>query len=71
MLQLENRGKSYIEKLSLTLTNLVKCLEMAFNKLKEVKGLNLILAIGNTGCGKSTLLNSLIYGKDFLTEKVV
>ena len=33
-LQFENGGKSYIEKLPLTLSNLVNCLDMAFEKLK-------------------------------------
>ena len=34
----------------------------AFKYIDKVRGLQCIIAFGNTGSGKSTMLNSLIYG---------
>ena len=54
--------------MKLTLDNLVKCLERAFNEIKieQYANQNLVMAIGNTGCGKSTMLSSLLFGPESL-----
>ena len=34
----------------------------------DIKGRDLVIAIGNTGCGKSTLIQALLFGADSLKE---
>lgn len=64
----ESLNKDNIMNMSLSLDNLVSCLEQAFQEMKieRYANQNLVMAIGNTGCGKSTMLSSLLFGPESL-----
>lgn len=47
------------------------CLQKIFTALRQVKGRDLVLLIGNTGSGKSTMLTSLVFGPDQLEIKSI
>ena len=64
VLNLEN-----IKKPPLTLSNMHRYLEKAFEYIDIVSGGQAVIALGNTGCGKSTMLTSLMYGKESLEFK--
>ena len=64
-------------KMPKDLNTFIAVCEKVFPLLEEVKGCDLVLALGNTGCGKSTMFNGLLYGpesleiKDITTEKEI
>ena len=65
----QNFSKESIAKMECSLTNLVKILKWAFEKVKVIEGEDVVVALGNTGCGKSTMFTSLILGPEALELK--
>lgn len=63
--------KSQIQDLEITLENIVRIGQAAFEKIACVKDKDLVIGIGNTGSGKSTVLSSLAFGPQNHEEKKI
>lgn len=59
-------SRQFVSKQPLTLSNIRKISQRAFQNFNSDQTRNIMITIGDTGTGKSTLLNSIILGPEKL-----